>query len=74
VNGRFREEAGPVNSTVDPTDTRALVTTLLMSVGRLPRSRHEVRRRPPLNALEGCAKPGPRLFPDPAERSDVEAD
>src|SRR4029450_2670461 len=63
--GRVREEAGPVNSTVDPADIRGLATTLLKSVGHLPRSRHEGRRQPPPNAVEGCAEPGPRLFPDP---------
>ena len=62
---RLREEAGPVNATVDPADIRGLVTTLLVSVKRLPRSRHEGRPKPPLKAPEGCAKPGPRLLPDP---------
>src|SRR3990170_7132808 len=61
------EKAGPAITTVDPADIRGLVTTLLMSVRRLPRSRHEGRREPPLNALEGCATPGPRPFPEPAE-------
>ena len=59
------ERAGPAVTTVDPADIRGLVTTLLESVGRLPRSRHEGRlKQPPLNAPEGCAKPGPRLLPD----------
>ena len=49
--------------TVDPADIRGLVTTLLFTVKRLPHSRHEGRPKPPLNALEGCAKPGPRLCP-----------
>ena len=55
------EEAEPAFATVDPADIRGLVTTLLESVGRLPRSRDEGRPEPPLNALEDCAKPGPRL-------------
>src|SRR5437867_7839758 len=66
---RVREEARPVIATVDPADIRGLVTTLLTFVGRLPRSRHEGRPKPPLNAAEGCAKPRPRLFPDPVELS-----
>src|SRR2546427_1488113 len=49
--------------TVDPADIRGLVTTLLFTVKRLPHSRHEGRPKPPLNALEGCAKPGPCLCP-----------
>ncbi len=64
---KAREEAGPVITTVDPADIRGLVTTLLISVRRLPRSRHEGRLKPPLNAVEGCAIPGPRRFPEPAE-------
>jgi len=47
--------------TVAPADIRGLVTTLLVSVGRLPHSRGEGRPKPPLNAFEGCTKPGPRL-------------
>src|SRR2546422_9665392 len=50
--------------TVDPADIRGLVTTLLFTVKRLPHSRHEGRPKPPLNALEGCAKPGPRPLLD----------
>jgi hypothetical protein len=61
---RLREEAEPAVTTVDPADIRGLVTTLLDSVRRLPLSRHEGRPKPPLNAVEGCAKPGPRLFPE----------
>ena len=61
---RLREEAEPAVTTVDPADIRGLVTTLLDSVRRLPLSRHEGRPKPSLNAVEGCAKPGPRLFPD----------
>jgi Putative transposase len=34
-------ETEPVNATVDHADIRGLATTLLVSVGRLPRSRHE---------------------------------
>ena len=66
VRGRDEEEARPVTSTVDPADIRGLGTTLEMSVRRLPRSRSEGRPEPPRNALEGCAPPGPRLFPHPA--------
>jgi hypothetical protein len=54
------EEAEPVNTTVDPADIRGLVTTLLASVGCLPRSRHEGLFQP-LHAVEGNTKPGPRL-------------
>ena len=57
---RDERGAGPVIATVDPADIRGLGTTLHVSVGRLPRSRHEGRPKPPPNALEGCAKPGPR--------------
>ena len=49
--------------TVDPADIRGLVTTLLCTVKRLPHSRHEGRPQTPRNALEGYAKPGPRLCP-----------
>ena len=62
---RVGAEAGPVRPTVDPADIRGLGTTLLVSVERLPRSRHESRRVPSPNALEGYAKPGPRLCSDP---------
>src|SRR5881628_3441926 len=71
---RVREEARPVIATVDPADIRGLVTTLLTFVGRLPRSRHEGRPKPPHNAAEGCAKPRPRLLPDPAELSVCSSD
>jgi hypothetical protein len=50
-------------TTVDPADIRGLVTTLLLTVKRLPHSRHEGRPKPPLNAPEGYAKPGPHLCP-----------
>jgi len=49
--------------TVDPADIRGLATTLLSSVERLPHARHEGRPPPPRYAPEGCAKPGPRLWP-----------
>ena len=62
--GWIWEETGPAISTVDPADIRGLVTTVLVSVGRLPHSRHEGRCEPPLNVLEGCANPGPRLLPE----------
>src|SRR5437867_1245429 len=65
-SGRVEEGAGPVTSTVDPADIRGLGTTLQMSVRRLPRSRLEGRLKPPRNALEDCAAPGPRPFPHPA--------
>jgi hypothetical protein len=48
-------------TTVDPAAIRGLPPTVLASVGCLPRSRHE-GFLPPLNASEGCTKPGPRLF------------
>ena len=67
-DNRVREEAGPVAATVDPADIRGLVTTLLVSVGRLPLSRLEGPCRP-RNGFEGCAKPGQRLFPNPASNS-----
>ena len=35
------EETEPVTATVDHADIRGLVTTLLVSVGRLPQSRDE---------------------------------
>ena len=60
---KARQEAGPATATVDHADIRGLGTTLLVSVGRLPRSRHEDRRTPPLNADEGYATPGPRPLP-----------
>src|ERR671931_2625132 len=58
---RPSEELGPVKTTVDPAEIRGLTTTLLASVGCLPRSRHEGWFQPP-NAVEGCTKPGLRLF------------
>jgi hypothetical protein len=55
---RHRAEAGPVMPTVDPADIRGLVTTLLVSVRRLPHSRPEGRPWPPLNAVEGLRQTG----------------
>src|SRR5215475_4858462 len=46
---------------VDHADIRGLGTTLLASVGCLPQSRDERTLRP-RNAVEGCTKPGLRLF------------
>ncbi len=54
-------------STVDPADIRGLVTTLLDSVKRLPLSSFEDRPRPPHNAVEGDAKPRPRLCSSPED-------
>src|SRR5262247_1946997 len=51
------EETEPVTSTVDHADIRGLGTTLLVSVGCLPRSRHEGLSQP-LNANEGCTMTG----------------
>ncbi len=48
-------------TTVDHAASRGLATTLLVSVRCLPRSRPEGLVQP-LNAVEGCTKPGPRLF------------
>ena len=48
-------------TTVDHADIRGLATTLLASVGCLPRSRHE-GFLPPHNAVEGYTTPGLRLF------------
>src|SRR5882724_261083 len=50
---RPSEETGPVTTTVDHADIRGLVTTLLVSVGCLPRSRHEDLSQPH-NVHEGC--------------------
>ena len=47
-------------TTVDHADIRGLATTLLVSVGCLPRSRNEDLS--PLNAVEGCTMPGLHLF------------
>ena len=62
---RLRAEAVPVMPTVDPADIRGLVTTLLVSVERLPLSRLEDRSWPPLNVIEDYAKPGPHLCSEP---------
>ena len=53
---RLSDEREPVITTVDHADIRGLGTTLLVSVGRLPRSRHAGFLQP-LNAGEDCAKP-----------------
>jgi hypothetical protein len=53
---RPSEEREPVIATVDHADIRGLGTTLLVSVGRLPGSRH-AGFLPPLNAVEDCANP-----------------
>ena len=45
------KETGSAFSTVYPADIRGLVTTVLVSVGRLPQSRHEGRHEPPPNVL-----------------------
>jgi hypothetical protein len=55
-------ETEPVNATVDHADIRGLATTLLVSVGRLPRSRHE-RLFQALNVHEGYAKTGAASLP-----------
>src|SRR2546425_4861239 len=61
---RSSVETEPVTSTVDHADIRGLVTTLLISVGCLPRSRHEGLSQPH-NVHEGCtltgAAPPPRI-------------
>jgi hypothetical protein len=64
--GRGEAETGPVESTVDPADIRALGTNVLMSVRCLPRSGSEGRRLPLRNALEGLAPQGLLLFAHPA--------
>jgi hypothetical protein len=56
------EETEPVTTTVDHADIRGLATTLLVSVGRLPRSRHE-RLFQALNANEGYAITGAASLP-----------
>ena len=50
------EETEPVIATVDHADIRGLVSTLLVSVGRRLRSRHECWIT--LNVIEGCANTG----------------
>jgi hypothetical protein len=47
------EETEPVRATVSHADIRGLGTTLLVSVGCLPRSRHEHLHQAH-NAVEGC--------------------
>ena len=54
---RSSEETEPVTSTVDPADIRGLGTTLLVSVGCLPRSRHEGLSQSH-NVHEGCTITG----------------
>jgi hypothetical protein len=49
------------DTTVDPAAIRGLSTTLLASVGCLPRSRDE-HPKGSLNAVEGYTEPGRRLF------------
>src|SRR5262249_42199566 len=59
-----RQEAGPATSTVDPAEIRGLVTTLHAPSGACLALGTRVGGTPPLNALEGCAEPGPRLLPE----------
>src|SRR5262249_44904007 len=54
---RSAKETEPVTSTVDHADIRGLGTTLLVSVGCLPRSRREGLSHP-RNAHENCPPPG----------------
>ena len=53
------QEARPVDATVDPADIRGLVTTLLVSVRRLPLSRDEglgiLRASSRVASNRGCA-------------------
>jgi hypothetical protein len=58
---RHRKRRSQEETTVDHADIRGLGTTLLASVGCLPRSRHEGLFQP-LNAIEGYTKPGLRLI------------
>ena len=51
------EETEPVIATVDHADIRGLITTLLVSVGHLPRSRDEYLFQAP-NVFEGYANTG----------------
>ena len=51
------EETEPVIATVDHADIRGLITTLLVSVGHLPRSRDERLFQAP-NVFEGYANTG----------------
>jgi hypothetical protein len=57
VQHRSSKETEPVTATVDHADIRGLVTALLVSVGCLPRSRHEGLSQP-RNAHEGCTITG----------------
>jgi hypothetical protein len=56
-----RKSRSQEDTTVEPAAIRGLATTFLASVECLPRSRHEGLWQP-LNAIEGCTHPGPRLF------------
>src|SRR5262252_2992160 len=56
-----RKSRSQEETTVDLAALRGLATTLLASVGCLPRSRHEGLFQP-LHAVEDCTKPGLRLF------------
>jgi hypothetical protein len=56
-----RKSRSQYETTVDPADIHGLSTTLLASVGCLPRPRHEGLLQP-LNAVEGCTTLGLRLF------------
>src|SRR5262249_5462258 len=55
-----RQRRSQEETTVDPAAIRGLGTTFRASVGCLPRSRPEGFLQP-LNAVEGCTTPGPRL-------------
>jgi len=57
-----QEETEPVIATVDHADIRGLITTLLVSVGHLPRSRDEHLFQAP-NVFEGCANTGAASLP-----------
>ena len=59
---RPSEETEPVIATVDHADIRGLGTTLLVSVGCLPRSRSEGLLQP-RNAVEGCTVTGAASLP-----------
>jgi len=61
LNFVHRKSRSQEETTVEPAAIRGLATTLRASVECLPRSRHE-GLCPPLHAIEGCTKPGPRLF------------
>ena len=56
-----RKSRSQEDTTVDPAAICGLATIFLASVGCLPRSRPEDLFQP-LNAIEGCTKPGLRLF------------